>query len=320
MIELMQAGENGLGNKPIILIIDFANVAYSGWYSKPEINHNGYNVNAILVFFSRLRTLKQTFDPTYLVIAEDMGRNNTFRRKMFAQYKAQRKPLDPDIGQQMAIIQSLDQSLGFARIYSEPFEADDIVGMVSKWGDDNGFDSVIISSDRDMYQLISPNTYVMSPKDNTIIDLEYMKEIYNLTPEQWIELKILQGDGADNIPGIRGIGKKSALELMQQFGSLENIYANLHLLRPHTRDLLIAGKDDIPLMRDLVTIITDYSKINLTESKLQRHELRYDIIDDVMEKYGLMTSLGNIMTYGMFPQPYEKLEVFTNDASETNQG
>lgn len=315
MIELTQAGDNILGNKPIILIIDFANVVYSGWYSKPEINHNGYNVNAVMIFYNRLRALKETFDPTYLVLAEDMGRANTFRRKMYPSYKAQRKPLDPDIGQQMLIIRSLNQSLGFARISNELFEADDIVGMVAKWGDEHGFDSVIVSSDRDMYQLISSNTYVISPKDNTLIDLEYMKEIYNLTPEQWIELKILQGDGADNIPGIKGIGNKTALELMQQFGSIENIYENLQYIKPHLKELLIAGKNDIPLMRDLVTIITDYSKIELVESKLQRHELMYDTIDDIIQKYGLMPALSNVMTYSLYPQNFEKLEVFANDAS-----
>ena len=315
MMEIMQTSENLLGNKPIILIIDFANVAYSGWYSKPDINHSGHNVNAVMVFYSRLRALKQTFDPTYLVIAEDMGRTKTFRRKMYPQYKAQRKPLDPDIGQQMAIIRSLNQALGFPRISNELFEADDIVGMVSKWGDEHDFDSVIISSDRDMYQLVSDHTYVMSPKDNTLIDLEYMKEIYGLTPEQWIDLKILQGDGADNIPGIKGIGKKTALELMQQFKSIENIYSNLQYIKPHLRDLLIAGKNDVPLMRDLVTIITDYTKIDLNESKLHRHEPMYDIIDDTMQRYGLWPALGGTMQYGMYPQSYEKLEVFTNDAS-----
>ena len=142
-----------------------------------------------------------------------------------------------------------------------------------------------------------------------------MKEVYELTPQQWIELKILQGDGADNIPGVKGVGRKTALELMQQFGSIENIYQNLQYIKPHLRELLIAGKNDIPLMRNLVTIITDYTKINLTESKLYRHPPIDDDVNSIMNQYGLWHALGNTISYGMYPQEYEKLEVFTNDAS-----
>jgi len=307
---IMQVKETDFGSRPIILIIDFANVAYSGWYSKPEVNRAGYNVNAVLIFFSRLRLLKEAFNPKYLVLGEDLGRARTFRRKMYAPYKAQRKPLDPDIGQQMAIIRTLNELLGFARISNEIFEADDIVGMISKWGDENGFDSVIVSSDRDMYQLITEHTNILSPKDNVLIDLEYMKEIYNLTPRQWIDLKILQGDGADNIPGIRGVGKKTAMELMLHFGSIENIYSNLQYIKPHLRDLLVAGQNDIPLMRDLVTIIRDYSQINLTEDMLHRHVPVYDEIENNMIKYGLEASLGNTMYFGLYPQQNDSLEVF----------
>ena len=314
-MDLIQANESSLGENPILLIIDFANVAYSGWYTKNDINHIGYNINAIIVFYNRLRALKQTFDPTYLVMAEDMGRANTFRRKMYPLYKAQRKEADPDITKQMIIIRALNQSLGFARISNELFEGDDIVGMVAKWGDEHGFDSVIVSSDRDMYQLVTDHTYVLSPKDNTLISPQYMKEVYELTPQQWIELKILQGDGADNIPGVKGVGRKTALELMQQFGSIENIYQNLQYIKPHLRELLIAGKNDIPLMRNLVTIITDYTKINLTESKLYRHPPIDDDVNSIMNQYGLWHALGNTISYGMYPQEYEKLEVFTNDAS-----
>ena len=311
MIDIIQAGDNILGSRPIILIIDFANVAYSGWYSKPEITKNGQNVNAVIVFFQRLRALKETFNPTFMLLAEDMGRANTFRRKMFAPYKAQRKPVDPDIEYQMDIIKSINQSLGFARLRNPIFEADDIVGMVAKWGDENGYDSIIISSDRDMYQLLTEHTYVMSPKDNQIIDLQYMEDMYQLNPKQWIDLKILQGDNADNIPGIRGIGKKTALELMQKFGSIENIYENLQYIKPHIRDVLVAGKNDIPLMRDLVTIITDYTNIELKESDLYRHDVMFDIVEDTLNKYSLAPALGIAMQWGLYPQPYDKMEVYS---------
>ena len=295
-------------NKPLILVIDFANVAYAGWYTKPEIGNAGFNVNAIFIFFQRLKSLKDTFDPTYLILAEDLGRTKTFRRQMYPPYKAQRKPLDPDIGKQMEIIKAISSQLGLARISNEIYEADDIAGMIAHWGDDNGFLTIIVSSDRDLYQLVTDNTSILSPRDNTIISPEFLMNEYGLTSKQWIELKILQGDTSDNIPGIRGIGKKTALDLMQKYGSIENIYNHLDDLKPHFKTALINGKGDIPLTRDLVTIINDYNLINLTEDMLYRTSPIYSEVEYSLKTYGL-TSLYNVMKYGLYPHQYESLEV-----------
>ena len=295
-------------NRPIILVIDFANIIFSGFYAKDDDTNN---VNAVIVFFKRLRSLKQMFDPKYIIFAEDMGRNNTFRRKMYPPYKAQRKPMDPVISKQMGIIRALVKELGFAHIGNELYEADDIIGMTSRWGIDNGYDTVIASSDRDMYQLISENVYVSSPKNSDLITLDTMQMEYQLTPEQWIDLKILQGDGSDNIPGIRGIGHNTALSLMQQFGSIDNIYNNLDMIKPGFRNKLIAGKSDIPLMRDLVTILTDYTLIDLKEEKLRRYMPIYENVESLLYEYKLMPSLGSVMEYSIYPQEDEKMEVFS---------
>ena len=129
---------------------------------------------------------------------------------------------------------------------------------------------VIISSDRDLYQLINPNVQIYSFLKHEMINEEYLEEHYHLNPKQWIELKMIQGDPSDNIPGIKGIGKVTALKLIQQFGTIENIYQNLVSLSDSVRNKLIAGKETLPLMRELVTILTDYSKINFDISMLER--------------------------------------------------
>ena len=127
--------------KPIILLVDFANVVFSCWYSKPQKNSQGENINAILNFFSRL--WKETYLPKYIVFATDLSRKTTFRRQMYSDYKAQRKDIDPDIANQMHIISRLTSLLGFP-MHSHPYyEADDIVGMISKWADENGYQTII---------------------------------------------------------------------------------------------------------------------------------------------------------------------------------
>lgn len=258
----------------IVLCIDFNNVAFTCFYNKPLINNQGMNVNAIKGFFFKLKSYIDTFNPDYIILANDLSRNKTFRRKLFKPYKAQRKPADPDIINQMEYIQRLSSLLGLPILNNEEYEADDILGMISKLVKDNmdEYDTVIVSSDRDLYQLINERTYIMNPRNNNIIDLYTLYDDYKMSPEQWIELKMLQGDRSDNIPGIPGIGEVSALRLLNEYHNIENVYNHLNQLKPKTSELLIEYKDQLPLLKSLVTIITDYSVINLNTDMLKFNE------------------------------------------------
>jgi DNA polymerase I len=298
-----------MNERKTMLAIDFNNILFMSYYGQPLINSRGINVNAVKSFFFRLRTFREMFEPDYIVCASDLSRAKTFRRKMYPAYKAQRGSADPNVIDQMRYASQIFALLGFQTINNEYYEADDILGMISRLSERNDMDCVIVSSDKDLYQLVTDHTFILSPKNSDLITKKFLVDNYQLTPEQWIELKILQGDKGDNIPGIRGIGKITALKLIQTYGTIENIYDNLDKLTNKVRELLINGKNDIPLMRDLVTIVTDYSYIDLTLKDIQRTkpfevEL-YELINDLE-----IHSLTNLMRYNLLPQYNDKIQVY----------
>lgn len=289
-----------MGRK-LVLGIDFNNMMFGSYYAAPLINEHGMNVNAIKGFFFKLKALKETFNPDLIVFANDISRSKTFRRKLYPEYKAQRKVHNDDIINQMRVTSHIISLLGYQFINNELYEADDVLGMISRYVSERGYDMIIASSDRDMYQLVNDNVFILSPRNNEIIDREYMYNKYQLTPEQWIELKMLQGDRSDNIPGIPGIGEKTALYLMQQYGSIDNIYNNLNNLKAGIATALIGGKNLLELTRTLVTIVTDYTKIDLQEDMLKRKDIFcMDIYNTIAELQ--INSLFNVMNYVLIPE------------------
>lgn len=266
----------------LILGIDFNNMVYGSYYGNPLYNKQGKNVNAIRGFFTKFQLIYDNLNPDYVLFANDLSRTNTFRRKLYEKYKSQRKPIDDDIIFQVQQTSILVKALGFKFLNDPLYEADDILGMVSKWCTDNGHDMIIISSDRDLYQLINENVQIYSFIKHEMVNTEYLEEHYGLRPEQWIELKMLQGDPSDNIPGINGIGKITAQDLMQRFGNIDNIYLNLDSIQTRISNKLIKDAEILPLMRELVTIVTDYNKINFDLNLLKRSKPDQETISNVL--------------------------------------
>lgn len=285
--------------KKLIIGIDFNNLLFGSYYGEKLINSKGMNVNAIKGFFFKLKALKDTFDPDYIVFANDLSREKTFRRKLYKPYKAQRKDHDPDVMLQMKYASQISALLGYPFINNELYEADDILGMISKYATENDMYFIIVSSDRDLYQLINDNVFIYSYKNKEVIDKQWMYNKYKLTPDQWIELKMLQGDRSDNIPGIPGVGEVTALKLMQQFGSIESIYSHMGYHKPGLREVLKNNESILPLTRELVTIITDYTKIGFTPDMLNPNERYEQEIYNILEELELY-SLFNIMNYSLF--------------------
>lgn len=285
--------------RKILLAIDFNNVLFSSYYGDKLINSKGENVNAVKGFFFKLKTLRDTFNPDYIVFANDISRSKTFRRKLYKPYKAQRKEHDPDVLKQMEYASRLVSLLGFPFINNEIYEADDILGMLSRFGNERDMDVIIVSSDRDMYQLVNEHTFIFSYKNKELIDLDFIYQNYKLNPNQWIELKMLQGDRSDNIPGIPGIGEVTALKLMQNFGSIDGIYSHMGYHKPKTKELLKNGQSVLGLTRELVTIVTDYTKIGLNETMLQRDICERNEVNSLIQELEIY-SLFNVMNYCLF--------------------
>jgi len=290
-------------NKKLILAIDFNNVCFANYYGNKLYNSKGNNINAIKGFFFKLKMLKETFNPDYIILASDLSRERTFRRKLYKKYKAQRKPTDEDIVFQMKYISQLVSLLGYKILNNETYEADDILGMIAKYGSDNNMETVIISSDRDLYQLINDNTFIMSPRNGgEVVDTAYLVEKYRLMPYQWVDLKTLQGDASDNIPGIRGIGETTALKLMQEYDSIDGIYDSIKDIKPSVQKLLRAGIDTIDLTKQLVTIVTDYNLIGLNEDMFKRDTIYpRECIDVILDLE--IPSLINVFNYSLFDKP-----------------
>lgn len=290
-------------DKPIVLGIDFNNMLIGSYYGEKLYNSKGMNVNAVKGFFFRLKMLKDIFNPDYILFANDLSRERTFRRKLYKPYKAQRKELDPEIPPQMQAASQIVALLGYKFINNEEYEADDILGMISRYVNERDMYMIIASSDRDLYQLITNDTFIYSPRNKDLIDKSFMYNKYKLLPDQWVEYKMLLGDTSDNIPGIPGIGEVTAMRLMQEFKSIDEIYKHLNSLKPAIRESLLKHKDQLPLTRELVTIITDHTKIELNDECFKRNEIfigeLYKLIND-LEIYSLI----DIMKYSLI---YDKI-------------
>jgi len=289
-------------DKKLIIVIDFNNTVFKGYYKEKLINSKGENVNAVKSFFFKLGSLKNNLNPDYIIFAADANRETTFRKKIFKDYKANRdrRPHDPDISTQIRYAQTLAQATGYPFLSNDEYEADDIMGMISKWSTDNDMNTILISSDKDLYQLLNDNTYIMRGAGDTITD-EHLNMNYKLTPSQWIELKILMGDRGDNIPGVDGIGEVTALRMLHQFGTVDEIYKNINSFKDGIKDKLISAQDSIPLMRELVTIVTDYTKLNISEETLIRKQIQHSRVFELLNELEL-PSLNNIMRYSILQE------------------
>ena len=224
-------------------------------------NKNGQYTNAIYGFINILFKLIDEQKPDGVAVAFDL-KAPTFRHKQYAEYKAGRKPMPEELKVQFPIIKEWLRLAGYALIECEGFEADDILGTLALTAEQNEHECVIATGDRDSLQLVSENTHVlltvtrMGQNEITDYTPEKLFEKYGLTPAGMIELKALMGDSSDNIPGVSGIGEKTAGELIKKFGNIDYIYQNIDKLeiKDSVRNKLKSGKESAYLSRELGTI------------------------------------------------------------------
>jgi DNA polymerase-1 len=218
---------------------------------------SGEPTNATYGFISTLLKVLNDEKPDYLAAAFDVGR--TFRDDLYAQYKAQRPALSDDLRVQLKRSREVVEALGIPAFGVEGFEADDLLGTLARQASERDIDVVIVTGDTDTFQLIGPHVRVLTFSrqfgETVLYDEAAIQARYQLTPRQLIDFKSLKGDPSDNIPGVSGIGEKTATKLLQQFGSVENIYAHLDEIDAKVREKLRAGKDAAEQGKKLVTIV-----------------------------------------------------------------
>lgn len=253
-----------------LLIVDGNSIANRAFYALPFLsNHNGQPSGAVFGFANILIKIIGELSPTHLVIAFDHARK-TFRNEIYPEYKMQRKSTPEELISQFPLIKQMLSAMNIKTIEESGIEADDIIGSISKSCDCT---KIILSGDRDLLQLIDDNTSVWLTKKGVSevdkVDKDKIKEEFEITPEQVIELKALMGDTSDNIPGVSGVGEKTAKDLILEYGSLDNVYKNIESIRPKLQEKLINDKEIAYISKTLATIKTDCDiNFNLEECKI----------------------------------------------------
>ena len=254
-----------------LFIVDGNSLIFRAFYALPPMYNSARTpTNAVFGFAKMLINIITKNQPKYLAVAFDAGKH-TFRNDIFADYKGTRKPMPDELRAQLPIVKDLLKQMNITVIEVPEIEADDIIGSLSKKYD---IEKVLISGDRDLLQLINPQCRVWLTQKglSEIADLDEagLKEKYGIEPYQVVEMKSIMGDASDNIPGVKGIGEKTALKLITQYANLDNIYANIDNITGKTKALLQEQKEIAYISKQLATIKTDY------ELDYDLNDLRYD--------------------------------------------
>ena len=272
-----------------LVVIDGKSVFYRGYYAMENLSTaDGTPTGGVYGFASLALEVIKKINPDYVVVAWDKkGTSTSKRTAIYSEYKAGRKTPPEDFYAQFPILKELLEALHWPLFECDGYEADDILGTISVQANSLGIESNLITSDLDMLQLISENTKVYAMKKGFSqieeFNLKYFEEKYRLKQSQFLDLKSLQGDSSDNIPGVPGIGIKTATALLQEFNTLENIYSNLENIKPSWAKKLAAGKDLAFMSKDLAKIWTDAPvKLNLEDADITNFD--YNKLLDIFKK------------------------------------
>src|SRR5213080_972667 len=245
--------------KKKLVLIDGNSIAYRAFFALPLLNNNkGIHTNAVYGFTMMLMKILEEEKPTHMLVAFDAGKT-TFRHKTFSEYKGGRQKTPPELSEQFPFIRELLDAYKIPRYELENFEADDIIGTVSLTAEKEGFDVKVISGDKDLTQLSSDNITVGITRKG-ITDIEeytpsHINDKYGLTAQQIIDMKGLMGDASDNIPGVPGIGEKTAIKLLKEFSTLENLLASIDQVNgAKLKEKLEEFKDQALMSKELATI------------------------------------------------------------------
>ncbi|HHY58648.1 MAG TPA: DNA polymerase I [Chloroflexi bacterium] len=263
----------------LLLLIDGHSQAYRAYFGMktPLSTRAGEPTGAVYGFARKLLATLRDFQPEYVAVAFDTG--DTWRHAEFPAYKATRDAMPDDMRTQMERIEALLRAFNIPIITYPNFEADDILGTLARKAQAAGFDVLVMTGDRDMFQLVDEHIKILytSGGPNPVTSTYGLAEVqarYGLTPQQFIDFKALTGDASDNIPGVPGIGEKTAIKFLQQFGSIDGLYQHLDAINgPKTRQALIDAQTQVMHNRRLVTISTD---LDLTFDPAQCATRDYD--------------------------------------------
>jgi DNA polymerase-1 len=240
------------------MIIDGNPYIHRAYHALKHLYIKGsYKVNAVYGFLKLLFKLLNMFKPDYILICFDYP-SKYFRHSLFKEYKSTRKPLDQSLIKQMKIIREGITALNIMQLEIKGYEAEDLIAtIVTKNSFENNIQTIIVSGDKDILQLINNDKVrVWDDSKHIMYSTQQVKTKYGVTPKQLVDVLSLSGDNVDNIPGVKGIGIKTAIKLIQQFGSIENIFSNINFIKGNINKLLILGKYNAILSKKLIQLNT----------------------------------------------------------------
>lgn len=266
--------------------------AYFAMISHPLTNKAGKNTSAVYGFLNSLMKILEDENPEHIAVCFDTEAP-TFRHKEFPQYKAQRQEIPTDMPWQIGKVKEVVKAMNIPLIELDGYEADDVIGTLVKQAEKEKVVSYMVTPDKDYMQLVSDKTFLYKPTRNIygnkiseveIIDTEGVKNKFGVTPDKVVDVLGLMGDASDNIPGVKGVGEKTATALIQEYGSIENIYLNIEkITKAKLKENLLTYKKDAFLAKHLVTIKTDIPlKINFHQ--LNRKEIKFQELIGLLEE------------------------------------
>jgi DNA polymerase-1 len=265
--------------KPLLLLFDGNALVHRAFHALPPLTQHktGELVNAVYGFTSTLLKVFADFKPTHWAVAFDRP-TPTFRHAMFEEYKAQRPATPEELKSQIKKVHRLVEAFHIPVFEIDGFEADDVLGTLSRQADEQGIETIIVTGDNDMLQAVLPRVKTLAPRrsftDTILYDEEAVEQKYGIKPEQLADLKALAGDVSDNIPGVPGVGEKTATKLLQQYGSLQGIYDHIDDVAPdRLQDMLREYRNQAFQSKELSTIVKDVPvKLDLKACQVSHYD------------------------------------------------
>ena len=241
-----------------LVLIDGHAILHRAYHALPPLtNKEGTQTNAVYGFVTMLLRVLDDLKPTHLAVAFDLP-EPTFRQKEYTAYQAKRPEMESNLADQIPLLHELLDALEIPHFAVAGYEADDVIGTLAKQSKE---ETVIVSGDRDLLQLIDDKIKVCVPvkglAETKIYDEKAVENEFGVEPGQWVDVKALKGDASDNYSGVKGVGPKTAQDLIANYGSLENVYKNLDEISPKVAKKLAEGIEDAGLAQKLAKIVTD---------------------------------------------------------------
>ncbi|HET9137041.1 MAG TPA: 5'-3' exonuclease H3TH domain-containing protein, partial [Candidatus Kapabacteria bacterium] len=287
-------------NQPLLVLFDGMALAYRAYFafiSRPLTNARGENTSAVFGFMNALHQLLETHKPDYAAVCFDTAAP-TFRHKQYDQYKATRQAMPDDMIPQIKQIKDLTKAYNIPQLELDGYEADDIIGTLSRAAIKNNLETLIVTPDKDYCQLITPTVKLLRPRDGNTLDLMDEKaafDKYLLHPHQFIDYLALVGDTSDNIPGVKGVGEKTAVPLLQKYTTLDGIYEHIEEIdKKALKEKLVNSKEMAYLSKELATINLEVPLNVSIESLRYSKAPDFRTVEAMLKDFGFKTMLAKL--------------------------